>query len=137
MYIDSVKIIDIPEYRDHRGGLSIIENKLIPFKIKRVFYLYDVPEGSFRGKHAHIEHYTCLVAIRGSFDVTLIDTKGKQDMIQLNKPNKALLLPNMVWHELNNFSQGAVCLVLASDIHKEEDYIRDFDEFLNHQAKKY
>jgi dTDP-4-dehydrorhamnose 3,5-epimerase-like enzyme len=105
---------------------------MLPFKMKRVFYLYDVPQGSFRGKHAHIEHFTFLIAINGSFDVTLIDTNGNQEVVTLNRPNKGLLIPNMVWHELNNFTSGAVCLVLASDVHKEEDYIRDFDEFLKY-----
>lgn len=132
MKINKVEIIDIPEYKDYRGGLSIIENEILPFKMKRVFYLYDIPEGSFRGKHAHIEHYTFLVAINGSFDITLIDVDGNTEIINLNKPNKGLLIPNMVWHELNNFTNGAVCLVIASDVHKEEDYIRDFDKFLKH-----
>lgn len=132
MKINKVEIIDIPEYKDYRGDLSIIENEILPFKMKRVFYLYDIPEGSFRGKHAHIEHYTFLVAINGSFDITLIDVDGNTEIINLNKPNKGLLIPNMVWHELNNFTNGAVCLVIASDVHKEEDYIRDFDKFLKH-----
>ena len=130
MKVNKAKIIDIPQYRDERGGLSIIEKEVIPFKIKRTFYLYDVPKGAYRGKHAHIVHYTCLIAIAGSFDVTLIDTKSNQETVKLNQPNKALIIPNMVWHELNNFSNGAGCLVFASDIHKEADYIRDFDEFL-------
>lgn len=125
-----MEIIDIPEHRDYRGGLSIIENEILPFEMKRVFYLYDVPEGSFRGRHAHIEHYTFLVAINGSFDVILIDVEGNQEIIKLDEPNKGLLIPNMVWHELKNFTFGAVCLVIASEAHKEEDYIRDFDEFL-------
>ncbi len=132
MKIHNVELIAIPEHTDNRGGLSIIENDILPFKMKRVFYLYDVPQGSFRGKHAHIEHFTFLVAINGSFDVTLIDTNGNQEVVTLNRPNKGLLIPNMVWHELNNFTSGAVCLVLASDVHKEEDYIRDFDEFLKY-----
>ena len=118
MSLNKVKIIDIPEHRDNRGGLSIIENEILPFKMKRVFYLYDVPEDSFRGKHAHIEHYTFLVAINGSFDVTLIDVNGTKEVVKLNRPNKGLLIPNMVWHELNNFTIGAVCLVIASDEHK-------------------
>lgn len=130
MNINKVEIIDIPEYKDYRGGLSIIENEILPFKMKRVFYLYDVPKGSFRGKHAHIEHYTFLVAINGSFDVTLIDVEGNTEIVRLDKPSNGLLIPNMIWHELNNFTTGAVCLVIASDVHKEEDYIRDFEEFL-------
>lgn len=130
MNLNKSEIIDIPEYKDYRGALSIIENEILPFKIKRVFYLYDIPEGSFRGRHAHIEHYTFLIAINGSFDVTLIDVDGNIEIVKLDKPNIGLLIPNMVWHELNNFTNGSVCLVIASDVHKEEDYIRDFDEFL-------
>lgn len=125
-----MKIIDIPEYKDSRGSLSFIENDVLPFKIKRVFYLYNVPNGAFRGRHAHIEHLTFLVALNGSFEASLIDTQGKRVKIKLDEPNKGLFVPNMIWHELNNFSNGAVCLVIASDIHKEEDYIRDFDVFL-------
>jgi len=128
--ISEVKIIDIPEYKDSRGSLSFIENDVLPFKIKRVFYLYNVPNGAFRGRHAHIEHLTFLVALNGSFEASLIDTQGKRVKIKLDEPNKGLFVPNMIWHELNNFSNGAVCLVIASDIHKEEDYIRDFDVFL-------
>lgn len=131
MNISKVKIIDIPEHKDSRGGLSFIENNVLPFKMKRIFYLYDVPEGAYRGRHAHIEHLTVLVALNGSFDVTLMDTTGDKLTIKLDKPNKGLLVPNMIWHELNDFSSGAVCLVLASDVHKEEDYIRDFDKFLS------
>ena len=130
MGISSVKLIDIPEYKDSRGGLSFIENDVLPFKMKRVFYLYDVPKDSFRGRHAHIEHLTFLVALNGSFEVTLIDTDLNKLIIKLDNPNKGLFIPNMVWHELNNFSKGAVCLVIASDVHKEDDYIREFKEFI-------
>lgn len=130
MNISKVEIIDIPEYRDYRGGLSVIENDILPFKMKRVFYLFDVPKDCFRGKHAHIKHYTFLIAINGSFEVTVIDVKGDRKVYYLDKPNKGLLVPNMIWHELNNFSEGAVCLVIASDVHEEEDYIRDFNDFI-------
>lgn len=130
MDISEVKIINIPEYEDSRGGLSFIENDILPFKMKRVFYLYNVPKDSFRGRHAHIEHLTFLVALNGSFDVTLTDAEGKKVKIKLDVPNKGLFIPNMIWHELNNFSKGAVCLVIASDVHKEEDYIREIKNFL-------
>jgi len=129
--LKDLRIIDIPEFKDSRGALSVIENDVLPFKMKRVFYLYDVPKGSFRGRHAHIEHLTFMVAINGSFEVDLTDKKGKQIKIKLDKPNKGLFVPNMIWHELNNFSDGAVCLVIASDIHDENDYIVDFDSFKN------
>ena len=130
MSIDEVQIVNIPEFRDSRGGLSFIEKDVLPFDIKRVFYLYDVPTDEFRGRHAHIEHYTFLVALNGSFKVTLTDVNKNKEVVKLDSPNRGLLIPNMVWHELNNFSKGSVCLVLASDVHKEEDYIRDFDSFL-------
>ena len=128
--IKSVKLIDIPEYKDSRGALSFIEKDVLPFKMKRIFYLYDVPKDSFRGRHAHIEHLTFLVALNGSFEVTLIDAELNKLKIKLDRPNKGLYIPNMVWHELNNFSNGAVCLVSASDVHKEDDYIREFNEFI-------
>jgi len=128
--LSKVKIIDIPDFNDFRGGMSVIEKDVIPFEIKRVFYIYNVTKDCSRGGHAHIEHLTFLVALNGSFDVTLIDNEEKKIEIKLDKPNKGLLVPNMVWHELNNFSNESVCLVLASDIHKEEDYIRDFSKFI-------
>lgn len=132
MSLNNIKIIDIPEFTDHRGGLSFVENRILPFKMKRIFYIYNVPKGCFRGRHAHIEHFTFLVAINGSFKVSLINTKGEEKIIILDKPNMGLLIPNMIWHELTSFSKGAVCLVIASDVHKEEDYIRNFNDFLNY-----
>lgn len=131
MNISKVKIIDIPDFIDHRGGMSFIQNDLLPFDIKRVFYIYNVPKTSIRGGHAHIEHLTLLVALNGSFVIDLIDTDQKKLTVRLEGPNKGLFVPNMVWHEVRNFSDHAICLVLASDIHKEEDYIRDFSTFLN------
>lgn len=122
-------IINIPEFKDSRGVLSVVENDMLPFKMKRLFYLYGVPKDSFRGGHAHIEHLTFMVAINGSFDVNLTDKKGKQVKVKLDSPNKGLFVPNLIWHELNNFSKGAVCLVIASDKHDEKDYLRDFDSF--------
>ena len=98
--------------------------------MNRIFYLYNVPKDSYRGRHAHIEHLTILVALNGSFDVTLIDQNEEKRIITLSKPNKGVLIPNMIWHEVSNFSNRAVCLVIASDIHKEEDYIRDFQDFI-------
>ena len=130
MDIENIGIIDVPQFKDQRGCLSSIEKNILPFEIKRVFYLYNITKNSFRGRHAHIEHLTFLIALNGSFDVTLIDTNNNKKIITLDKPTKGLFVPNMIWHELNNFSKGAVCLVLASDEHKEEDYILDFNEFL-------
>ena len=122
------KIIDIPKIEDRRGNLSVIEKEVIPFVIKRVYYLYDVPSDAYRGGHAHKEQYEFLIALSGSFEVVLDDGFEKQK-VMLNKPNKGLLIPTMIWRELENFSSGAVCLVLASDVFDEADYIRDYEQF--------
>ena len=125
-----IKIIKIPKIEDPRGNLSVIEKDVVPFEIKRVYYLYDVPAGAERGGHSHKEQYEFLVALSGSFDVIL--NNGKQvQKVTLNKPYEGLLIPNGIWRELKDFSSGAVCLVVASDVFDEDDYIRYFDEFLN------
>ena len=127
--IDSVKLVDIPKIKDVRGNLSVVEKDTIPFDIKRVYYLYDVPSDAYRGGHAHKEQLELLIALSGSFEVTLDDGKSKRSII-LNKPNKGLLIPKGIWRELQDFSSGSVCLVLASDVFDEEDYIRDYNDFL-------
>jgi dTDP-4-dehydrorhamnose 3,5-epimerase-like enzyme len=127
--IMKAKIINIPKIEDPRGNLSVIEKEVVPFEIKRVYYLYDVPAGAERGGHAHKKLQQFLVALAGSFDVVLNDGKNEQT-ITLNKPFEGLLITNGIWRELKNFSSGAVCLVVASDVFEEEDYIRDFEEFL-------
>ena len=131
MSLSNIKIIDIPKITDVRGNLSVIENDVIPFNIKRVYYLYDVPSGSYRGGHAHKNLQQLLIAISGSFDVVLKDTHGNKQTITLNKPNKGLLIPNMVWREIEEFSSGAICLVVASETYDKDDYIRDLDRFLS------
>ncbi|HRE77011.1 MAG TPA: FdtA/QdtA family cupin domain-containing protein [Flavobacterium sp.] len=123
------KLIKIPKIEDTRGNLSVIENDLIPFEIKRVYYLYDVPAGAERGGHAHKEQKEFLVALSGSFDVILNDGQSEK-VIALNKPYEGLLINEGIWRELKNFSSGSVCLVIASEVFEEADYIRDFNEFL-------
>lgn len=125
----NIKIIDIPKIENPEGNIAVIENDVIPFEIKRVYYLFDIPSSAVRGGHSHKNLQQVLIAISGSFDVVLKDGKT-QKTITLNKPDKGLLIDNNIWRELENFSSGAVCLVLASNVFDEEDYIRDFDDFL-------
>ena len=126
--MNEIKLIDIPKIEDRRGNLSVVEKDCIPFDIKRVYYLYDVPSGAYRGGHAHKEQLEFLIALSGSFEVILKDGKSTQT-IMLNKPDMGLLIPTGIWRELENFSSGAVCLVLASDVFDEDDYIRNFKTF--------
>jgi len=124
---DSV-VLDITKVNDTRGNLSVIQENAIPFEMKRVYYLYDIPSGGRRGGHSHKLQQEFLVALSGSFDVILNDG-NEQKTITLNKPNKGLLIVNGIWRELENFSSGSVCLVLASGVFEEEDYIRNFEDF--------
>jgi hypothetical protein len=124
----SFELINLPKIHDTRGNISVIEGDTMPFEIKRVYYLYDVPSGSERGGHAHKNLQQLLVALSGSFDVVLKDGYSEK-IITLNKPNFGLLIPTGIWRELQNFSSGSVCLVLASAEFDEEDYIRDFELF--------
>jgi dTDP-4-dehydrorhamnose 3,5-epimerase-like enzyme len=127
--ITDIQILDIPKIHDTRGNLSVIEGNVLPFVMKRVYYLYDVPSGAERGGHSHKEQQEFLLALSGSFDVVLNDGQTKKT-VTLNKPNEGLLIPNGIWRELENFSSGSVCLVIASEIFVEEDYIRDYGAFL-------
>ncbi len=126
--ITDVQILNIPKIHDTRGNLSVIEGSVIPFAMKRVYYLYDVPSGAERGGHSHKEQQEFLVALSGSFNVVLTDGQA-QKTVTLNKPNEGLLIPSGVWRELENFSSGSVCLVIASAVFEEADYIRDYEEF--------
>jgi len=130
--LENIQLIDIPKISDPdgRGNLSVIEKDIIPFQIQRVYYLYDVPSNSTRGGHAHIELIQCLIALSGSFDVVLDDGKNKK-VVTLNRPDFGLLIPTGIWRELENFSSGGVCLSLVSDVYKEEDYIREYSDFLS------
>ncbi len=126
--IEDCKLIEIPRIQDRRGNLSVIEGDIIPFNFKRVYYLFDVPSGSKRGGHAHKQQFEFLIALSGSFDVVLKDGKDRR-IITLNRPNQGLLITEGIWRELENFSSGAVCLVLSSGIFDESDYIREYKEF--------
>jgi dTDP-4-dehydrorhamnose 3,5-epimerase-like enzyme len=125
-----VQLIDLPKIEDRRGNISVIEKECLPYDIKRVYYLYDVPSDAYRGGHAHKDQKEFLIALSGSFEVSLDDGANKE-IVMLNKPFQGLLIPNGVWRELNNFSSGSVCLVLSSDVFIEEDYIRNYDDFLD------
>lgn len=126
--ISDVRLIEIPKIQDRRGNLSVVEGDTIPFVSQRVYYLYDVPSGSKRGGHAHMEQQQFLIALSGSFDVILKDGKNKKT-ITLNRPNLGLLIVPGIWREIENFSSGSVCLVLSSNQFSEEDYIREFKKF--------
>lgn len=127
----NIEILNIPKVEDHRGNIAVIEKDVVPFEIKRVYYLYDVPSSAKRGGHAHKDQIEFLIALSGSFDVILKDGKNTQT-VTLNKPDKGLLIKTNVWRELENFSSGSVCLVVVSDVFKEEDYIRKYDDYLLH-----
>jgi len=129
----NTKLVSIPKIEDNRGNLSVIERDILPFEMKRVYYLYDVPSGAERGGHSHKEQKEFLIALSGSFDVILNDGQ-EQKTVTLNKPFEGLLINSGIWRELNNFSSGSVCLVIASAVFDEADYIRDFEDFL--ESKK-
>ena len=128
--INNVRITNIPKVHDERGFLAVIEKDTIPFAINRVYYLYDVPSDSFRGGHAHKEQQSVIIALSGSFEV-LVDDGNTKKRIMLNKPNQGLYIPTQIWREIDNFSSGAVCLVLSSTEYDEAEYIRDYAEFKN------
>lgn len=127
--IDKAKIIDLPKILDHRGNLSFIEGKKhIPFEIKRVYWIYDVPGGQVRGGHAFKVQQELIVALSGSFDVVVADGKVKQTF-SLNRSYYGLYLPAGLWRQMQNFSTNSVAMVLSSTSFNEDDYIRDFEEF--------
>lgn len=123
-------LISLSRFLDHRGKLSVVEQcKDIPFRIRRVYWVYDVPEGAERGAHAHHKLYQLIVAVSGSFSVTTDDGTLRQTFL-LDRPDEGLVVMPGIWVSLHHFSYGAVCMVLASDSYDEEDYIRDYSDFL-------
>lgn len=129
MGLENVKMIDLPRITDPRGNLSVVQGgSHIPFDIRRIFYLYDVPGGATRGGHAHHREQQVLIAVSGSFDVELDDGRDKM-RVTLNRPFRGVLIPPGVWRELDNFSSGSVCLTLSSIDYDESDYIRDYEIF--------
>ncbi len=136
MILEDSKIIELPKISDPRGNLSFIEaGEHTPFNIKRVYYLYDVPGGSGRGAHAHKNLHQFIVAMSGSFDVVLDDGKEKK-RFHLNRSYYGLYICPMMWRDLDNFSSGAVCMVLASEHYDEADYIRNYHQFIELTKKQ-
>ena len=131
--VSDCSVIKLPKIENRSGNLTSIQNSIeIPFDIKRIFYLYDIPGGKDRGAHAHLECHQFLIAGSGSFDVLLDDGKLKK-LVTLNQPYKGLHIPPGIWASEVNFSSGSICLVLASEKYFEEDYIRNYQEFLNYK----
>ncbi len=130
MPLDQVRIITLPKISDPRGNLTFVEeNRHVPFEIKRVYYLYDVPGGEGRGGHAHHELEQLIIAASGSFDI-ILDDGYVRHRFHMNRSYFGLYVPRMIWREMDNFSSASVCLVLASNFYDEADYIRDYAEFV-------
>lgn len=136
MSIDRCQIIELPKIHEPRGNLTFIEGGVhVPFDIQRVYYLYDVPGGSERGGHAHKQLHQFIVAMSGSFDIVLDDGQNKK-RVHLNRSYNGLYVCPMIWRELDNFSSGSVCMVLASTKYEEADYFREYAEFMRERWSK-
>ena len=133
--LDNVRILEFPKVSDPRGNLSFIEEAVhVPFAIKRVFYIYDVPGGASRGGHAHRHNRQVLICLSGSMNLHLTD--GRQErVITLNRANTGVLIPPGVWDSMHNFSSGTTLLVVCSEYYDEADYIRDYSEYLEYMAR--
>jgi hypothetical protein len=127
-------ILHLPKIHSRSGNITPVNNLTnIPFAVKRVYYLYDIPSGSNRGAHGHKELESLIVAISGSFDITIDDGVCKKT-IQLNRPDMGFNLKPGIWRDISNFSSSAICFVLASEVYKEDDYIREYTDFLSFKA---
>lgn len=134
--IHNCNVVELSRIHNRAGNITIIQNGgRQPFDVRRIYYLYDVPGGSERGGHAHKELHQLVVAASGSFDVIIDDGRNKK-IVQLNRPNFGLLIVPGIWREIVNFSSGAICLVLASEKYREDDYIRDYPHFLEMKNSK-
>lgn len=132
--LGNCRIVDLPKISDPRGNLTFVEgDRHIPFDIQRVYYLYDVPGGAERGGHAHKGLQQLIIAMSGSFDVVLDDGREKK-RFHLNRSYSGLYVCPMIWRELDNFSSGSVCMVLASNLYDEDDYYRDYGQYLQAQG---
>jgi len=128
-------VLELNKIHNRSGNITVIENlKHIPFEVKRVYYLYDVPGGGERGGHAHKELRQLIIAASGCFDIVLDDGKNKK-VVELNRPYYGLYVLPGIWREIINFSSGAICLVLASEVYQKDDYIRGYQDFLNWKAR--
>jgi len=131
MQLKDIKKIEFPRFFDYRGNLSFIEGENhIPFKIKRVYWIYDVPGGEFRGSHAFKKNHELIIALSGSFDIIINDGKNEQKA-SLNRSYYGIYIPNMIWRKIENFSTNSLALILASTEYDENDYVREFDNFKN------
>ena len=129
MNLKKCKLIEVPQICDAKGNIGVLEGILLPFEVKRAYYLHKVPKGESRGGHAHKSLQQIIIAISGEFDVELDDGAEKK-LFRLNCVEQALYVSNFIWRELNNFSSDAICLVLASERYDESDYFRNYDDFL-------
>lgn len=131
--VDDCCVIPLSKIHNRAGNITIVENdENIPFQVKRIYYLYDIPGGETRGGHAHKALYQLIVATSGSFDVLLDDGNNKK-IVRLDRPNYGLMVVPGIWRELMEFSSGSVCLVLASTKYEETDYIRDYQDFIKYK----
>jgi hypothetical protein len=131
--VEDCRILKFPKNHTQKGNITSINNGIeVPFEIKRIYYLYDIPGGESRGGHAHRKLEQLIIATSGSFEITIDDGNLKKT-IQLNRPYEGLYLPSGLWRELDNFSSGSICLVLASQNYDELDYIRDYNDYLKYK----